>query len=312
MFTLNTLTNDYLYHCTFQKKLNDKTIKAYRIDLTQFSNFIKNNSTYYSKDTINNYIYKLHKHYQPKSVKRKIASIKAFFNYLVYEEILDNNPFDKINTYFREPKCLPRTIPFNIIETLMAAMYYELKKADTTTAKQCILRDITIIELLFATGVRISELCSINIKQVDLSSHKILIKGKGNKERILQIGNPEVINILNEYYVTFQSDIISTGWFFINRLHKRFSEQSVRIMIKKYAQKANIPLLLTPHMFRHSVATLLLDADVDIRCIQQILGHNSITTTEIYTHVSTAKQESILSTKHPRNLMSIDNKYKLT
>jgi Site-specific recombinase XerD len=312
MFTLNKLTDNYLHYCTFLKKLNDKTIKAYRIDLNQFSNFIKNNSLYYSKDTINNYIYMLHKHYKPKSVKRKIVSIKAFFNYLVYEEILENNPFDKINTCFREPKCLPRTIPFNLIETLMNTMYQELTKADTSTAKQYILRDITIIELLFATGMRISELCSLNIKQVDLISNKILINGKGNKERILQIGNPEVINILNEYYVTFQNDIISTGWFFINRLHTRFSEQSVRIMIKNYAKKANISLLLTPHMFRHSVATLLLDADVDIRCIQQILGHNSITTTEIYTHVSTAKQESILSTKHPRNIMSINNKNKTT
>jgi Site-specific recombinase XerD len=300
------LLEQYLDYCVFQKKLDPKTIKAYKIDLRQFSDFIETSSYSSNKDILNSFLSSLHQQYKPKSVKRKLASAKAFFHYLIYEEILEDNPFDKINIRFREPKRLPRTIPFAVVEAFMATIYHELHLTKTVFQRNTVLRDIAAIELLFATGTRISELCSLKIKDVDLKAQKILIWGKGAKERILQISNPDVLNILVEYYTVFQNDITSTGWFFINRSHTRFSEQSMRAMIKKYTQRANIALHITPHMFRHSVATLLLDADVDIRYIQQILGHSSITTTQIYTHVSLAKQHSILSTKHPRNMMHIE------
>lgn len=300
------LIEQYLDHCTFQKSLDPKTVKSYRIDLRQFLEFVETSSCSSNKDILNSYISSLHQQYQPKSIKRKLASAKAFFHYLIYEELLEDNPFDKINIRFREPKRLPRTIPFAVVEAFMATIYHELHLTKTVFQRNAVLRDIAAIELLFATGARISELCSLKIKDVDLKAQKILIWGKGAKERILQISNPDVLNILVEYYTVFQNDITSTGWFFINRSHTRFSEQSMRAMIKKYTQHANIALHITPHMFRHSVATLLLDADVDIRYIQQILGHSSITTTQIYTHVSLAKQHSILSTKHPRNMMHID------
>jgi len=300
------LVNQYLNYCIHQKALDPKTVKAYRIDLRQFLDFVKTSSLPSSKDVLNNYISNLHQQYQPKSIKRKIASVKAFFQYLKYEGISEDNPFDKINIRFREPKRLPRTIPFAVIEVFMTTMYKKLQLAKTTFQRNYILRDIAAIELLFSTGVRISELCSLSLKDVDLSAKKILICGKGAKERVLQISNPDVLNILVEYFAVFQNDITSTGWFFINRSHTRFSEQSMRAMIRKYTKQSDILLHMTPHMFRHSVATLLLDAGVDIRYIQQILGHSSITTTQIYTHVSLAKQHSILLNNHPRNLMHID------
>jgi len=296
----------YLNYCRYQKKLSPETLKAYRIDLTQFQTFMLAYPDFEDKTAINDYISSLHTQYKPRTAKRKIAALKAFFHYLIYEEIITINPFDKINVKFREPQILPRTIPEATIADFLSTLYHQKSLADTTYQYNTALRDIAVIELLFSTGVRISELCSLTIQQVDLVSYKIIIYGKGSKERLIQIGNDDVKKVLSEYYSVFQSDILSTGWFFINRLHQRYSEQSVRDMIVKYLKLAMIDMHITPHMFRHSFATLLLEADVDIRYIQKMLGHSSIKTTEIYTSVSMAKQNNILTTKHPRNFMQLN------
>lgn len=306
MNRLETLISEYMNNCAFIKKLDKKTLKAYRIDLTQFQTFMLTYPNFEDKTSIIEYISMLHTQYKPRTTKRKIATLKAFFHYLTYEEILTSNPFDKINIKFREPQTLPRTIPETTIASFISIMYKQKSTARTSFQYNAILRDITIIELLFSTGVRISELCTLTVQQVDLISYKIIIYGKGSKERLIQIGNDDVKKVISEYFTAFQTDILSTGWFFINRLHQRYSEQSVRSMIVKYLKLAMIEMHITPHMFRHSFATLLLEADVDIRYIQKMLGHSSIKTTEIYTSVSLAKQNHILETKHPRNFMSLD------
>ena len=162
------------------------------------------------------------------------------------------------------------------------------------------LRDIAVIELLFATGIRISELCSLHAADVNLYDRTLLIYGKGSKERRLQIGNENVVQILMEYKNAFLSEIQDCNHFFVSQTGDALSDQSVRRMIKKYSSLAGIELHITPHMFRHTFATSLLEADVDIRYIQEMLGHSSINITEIYTHVAMAKQRDILTTKHPR------------
>lgn len=134
----------------------------------------------------------------------------------------------------------------------------------------------------------------------------ILIYGKGSKERRLQIGNSDVLEILNEYFIEFQDVISKCNKFFVNQLGHSLSDQSVRRLIKKYSKLAGINLHITPHMFRHTFATALLEADVDIRYIQEMLGHSSINITEIYTHVALAKQRDILTTKHPRKNMRVE------
>lgn len=154
--------------------------------------------------------------------------------------------------------------------------------------------------------MRISELCSLKPSAVDLKSNNILIYGKGAKERIIQLGNPETLSSLLLYQETFHDDISTCGYFFVNRLKHKLSDQSVRYMINHYVELAGLDQHITPHMFRHSFATLLLEQDVDIRYIQKMLGHSSISTTEIYTHVSNAKQKDILVNKHPRNFMSVN------
>ena len=153
--------------------------------------------------------------------------------------------------------------------------------------------------------MRISELCTLTTEQIDFNDYIIKIYGKGSKERLIQICNQNVQTLLKKYRESFEFEIANNNFFFINRLGNRLSEQSVRNMITNYAIGAEVPLHITPHMFRHSFATLLLEEDVDIRYIQQMLGHSSITTTQIYTHTSINKQKNILSSKHPRNKLEI-------
>lgn len=305
MNNLYALISDYLKYCEFRKRLDPKTLKAYRIDLSQYQKFIQNCSSPFCKDALNSYISGLHQKYQPKTVKRKTASIKSFFHYLEFEEILSENPFNKINLKFREPKLLPKTIPPHIIESFLSELYKEKISASTEYKKRSSVRNIAVVELLFATGIRVSELCTLKLVNIDLIDHTVLIFGKGSKERLIQITNPEVLSALKEYQTLFSEEIKNSGYFFVNRLGNRLSEQSVRFMLAQHAKNADISLHITPHMFRHSFATLLLEEDVDIRYIQQILGHSSITTTEIYTHVSTQKQKNILMNKLPRNHMTV-------
>ena len=306
MNTLNSYISEYIEYCEYRKRLDRKTLKAYHIDLKQYELFCSALTDYTSKITVYKFITELHKQYKPKTVKRKIASLKAFFHYMEYRELLHENPFNKLDIRFREAKLLPKTIPFYSIQTFLSTLYAQKEQAKSEYQLRCCIRDIAVIELLFATGVRISELCSLKPSDIDLTSNTVLIYGKGAKERILQLGNTEVIAALNLYQETFRESIDSCGYFFVNKLRHKLSDQSVRFMINRYAELAGISQHITPHMFRHSFATLLLEQDVDIRYIQKMLGHSSISTTEIYTHVSNTKQKDILENKHPRNLMNVN------
>lgn len=301
------LIKQYLKYCICEKGLSKKTIKAYRIDLVQFSIFLGKSLLNCDKGNIQSYLSKLYGQYKVKSIKRKVASLKAFYNYFECEEIVEINPFSKLRVKLHEPFLLPKTIPLTNIDLILQCAY---KTRDANTSKQSYsyksnLRDIAVLELLFATGMRVSELCSISIETIDMNDGTIRIYGKGAKERIIQIGNPDVRAAVKKYYEAFSEQIQGTGWLFVNRLGNHLSDQSVRNMINTYATRAGIEQHITPHMFRHSFATLLLEEDVDIRYIQQLLGHSSITTTQIYTHVTSKKQRDILAAKHPRNKITI-------
>lgn len=301
MNTLQTHIDHYLTYCRYQKRLDEKTLKAYRIDLTQFLSRIScSTPAEIDSAILEDFIIKLHQNYKPKTVKRKIASLKALFHYFEYRELIERNPFHKIHVRFREPVILPKTIPLHTVETLLSTIYKQHADAKTDYREKNTLRDIAVIELLFATGMRISELCALKVNDVNLYDKNVLIYGKGAKERRIQIGNDDVVRALEEYKAAFEEHIQKCGHFFANQAGRPLSDQSVRRMINKYTALAAIDQHITPHMFRHTFATSLLEADVDIRYIQEMLGHSSINVTEIYTHVAMAKQRDILVTKHPR------------
>lgn len=297
---------NYLEYCREQKMLDVKTLKAYRIDLLQFSDHLSEaDIAAITPGILEAFIAELHKNYKPKTVKRKLASLKAFFRYLEYRNAVRVNPFSKIQVRFREPVILPKTIPLHTVESFLSSIYKQRRAAKTSYQRKNALRDAAVIELLFATGIRISELCALGINDVNLYDRSILIFGKGSKERKIQIGNDDVIGILNEYKSNFQNEMKACDHFFANQTGRALSDQAVRRMINKYTSLAAIDLHITPHMFRHTFATSLLEADVDIRYIQEMLGHSSINITQIYTHVAMSKQRDILTTKHPRKDLHI-------
>jgi len=293
--------SQYLRNCKYQKGLDPKTIKAYRIDLDQFSAFMTDGSCNLTRESVMAYITDLHQRYKPKTIRRKIASVKAFCGYLEYEELLETNPFARIRLKLSAPLILPRTIPLSVIKAILMTAYQVKEAAQSSNQRDIVLRDIAVLELLFATGIRVSELCALQCSDVRLDEGEIKIYGKGAKERFVQIANPEVLKALQSYQEQYKNIMVQTGTFFLNRLHKPLSDQSVRGIIKKYSILAGVEKHITPHMFRHSFATLLLEEGVDIRYIQRLLGHSSIVTTQIYTHVAGKKQRDILSEKHPRN-----------
>lgn len=292
----------YLEYCEYRKELDRKTLKAYRIDLRQYFEYICVDEP--DKEKIEEYVTHLHKSYKQKTVKRKIASIKAFYNYLEKTEIIAESPFRKIKVKFKETVTLPRIIPREEIEKLLNHMYQCLNENDKASRK-FMLRDVAVIEVFFATGARVYEISNIRDDSINLNTGLIRLMGKGGKERYVQISNTSILEVLKKYYDENEQSIKKSGYFFVNNRESRYTEQSIRLMLKKYTKQAGIERNITPHMFRHSFATYLIEEGVDVSCVQQILGHSSIKTTQIYIHIAAKKQAEILKELHPRNNMKI-------
>ncbi len=294
----------YLEYCKKQKNLNDKTIKAYRIDLKQYIDFLTSRNLEITTQSVRTYVMFLHDSYQVRSIKRKVASIKAWSSFLLENQLIEEDPFYHWHVRLRQPTILPRTIPLRVVESVLRAAHNETQQAETIAGKRQAWREKAVLELLFATGMRVSEVCGLQADDVDLLDRYVRVYGKGSKERMIQLENAEVLNTLETYKELEPSQ--SGEPFFKNRLAHPLSDQSVRHIVCKYADKAGCGMHITPHMFRHSFATLLLEADVDIRYIQKFLGHSSISTTQIYTFVAAAKQRDILASRHPRNKFSFE------
>lgn len=238
--------------------------------------------------------------YKASTVKRKIAALKAYYHYLVYEEILEHSPFEKIQLHIRQEILLPRTIDRPILGAIFSAAYRELSTAHSKAARRETIRNIAVLELLFASGIRVSELCTITCDNLNLDSQVVLIRGKGSKERKIYLASAPVIRALKKYLQVRVPRVADEPFFFLNRDGNRLSEQSVRRIINRYTDLSNQPGHYTPHMFRHSFATYLWDACGDVYEVKEILGHSSIKTTERYVHASFERQKKVLSAMHPR------------
>jgi integrase/recombinase XerD len=310
MVTTEQAIKDFLNHCRYEKNLSAQTLKFYAIDLRQFSAYLQEKKLpqligELDKYCLKGYLIVLSK-WKPKTVKRKVATLKAMFNYLEFEDIILVNPLRKIRIKIKEAKALPKALTKDETRRVLQSAYQSI--ADAAAGKYIRLekmRNAAVIELLFATGARVSEIANMKAGDIDLTNGKVLIRGKGNKERILYACNADTLLALNNYYQHFREKIVRNGGsLWVNRLSKKLSDQSIRILVKNISAAANIDKHVTPHVFRHTFATLLLENDVDIKYIQSLLGHSSILTTQIYTQVNREKQKKILEEKHPRKELS--------
>jgi integrase/recombinase XerD len=312
MYTFKQLLKNYIYHCKYEKNLSKLSIKSYKIDLVQFYNFIskteqntENNFIKCSdKILMKNYIQYLNCQYKIRTTKRKIASLKVFFKYLEFEDILIVNPFNKIRIKLKLPNKLPRSLNMYEINEIFNFAYkqYKFISKIMNNKNYNILRDLAVLEILFCTGMRVSEISNLKRDDIDLISGVININGKGNKERIIKLCNYETLIILNKYNEIIKNE--SSEYFFLNRIKVQLSDYSIRLIVEKYTKGAKIKKRVTPHQFRHTFATMLLEEGVDISIIQDLLGHSSILTTQIYLHINSKKQNEILTQKHPRNNLS--------
>ena len=299
----------YLKHCECGKLLSANTLRAYRLDLAQFMEFISAEcpdvqqaadvNKFYLQDYVNGILSK----YAPQTCKRKIACMKAFFNQLEFEDVILANPFRKIRIKFKEPKRLPKTMDHQEIQTILHALYAKNRPGLSEVERFAVYRDIACIEMLFSTGIRVGELCQLRVGSMNLSESYVRVVGKGNKERMIFIASPDVLCIFKEYAALRSRLFPSADYFFVKRRNVRMREEDVR-RLTKHAAADLLKKRVTPHMFRHTFASMLLENNVDLKVIQELLGHASISTTQIYIHLTTGKLRDVLKLSHPRCRMN--------
>jgi len=297
---------EFFDHCRYEKNLSAKTLKFYTIDLLQFSAFLELQGfplvvTEIDKTHLKDYLKEL-SGWKPKTIKRKVATLKALFNYLEFEDHIVANPLRKLRIKIKEPALLPKALTAEESNNLLKKVYASIvPKEKSTYGYLEALRNTVVIELLFSTGARVSEIANLRRSALDLQSGTVTIHGKGGKQHMIQLCNPDALFTLDTYCTLFAARIATNGgYLLVNRFGNKLSDQSIRIFVGNLAAIAKIGKKVTPHVLRHTFATLLLENDVDIKYIQSLLGHSSIMTTQIYTQVNLEKQKKILAEKHPR------------
>lgn len=284
----------YLSDCKYQKGLDTKTLKAYRIDLDHFAAFIETSGQGLTREKITAYISILRRRYKPRTVKRKVASVKAFCGYLEYEGLAKENPFTRLRLKLKTPLLLPRTIPLADIESILAAAYRTRERTAGPAREKAVLRDIAVLELLFATGARVSELCALRPGDVRLEGGEIKIYGKGAKERFVQIANPDVLAALRRYRRAYEGAAPKPDAFFINERNKSLSDQSVRRIVAKYSRLAGVETRVTPHMFRHTFISNLIRQNVPLPVIEKVSGDTQETIFKRYSHMFESDEVMVL------------------
>ncbi len=298
---MNEEIKKFINHLKFERNFSEETCRGYLADLLQFFDFLDKEfepgKKHAAKDvdvlSVRSFVGFLHKTKKKKSsIERKIVSLRSFFKYLCKEGSLTANPAAAI-TLPKKDKRLPKYLSVDEI-------FHFLNSPDRSS--QTGKRDSAILELLYATGIRVSELVGLNLNDIDFKEMTIRVIGKGKKERFLPYGS-KALDSMKDYLLAF-SKIREKGHspdaFFLNLRGGRLTSRSVRRIVDKHIKQTAIMIKISPHSIRHSFATHLLNAGADLRSIQELLGHSSLSTTQKYTHLDAAKLMEIYDKAHPR------------
>ncbi len=319
-----TLIPNFLSYLKYEKHFSEHTAKCYGADLVQYREFLAPNENTRSRDdswqgttatatavaqdisvdqllveatvdTIREYLAHLSSHeYSKSTTARKVATLRSFYKFLVKREVIDINPVMAIKSPKQEKK-LPKFLEYEEIQRLLDA-------PDTDSWLGS--RDRAILETLYSTGLRVSELVSLNMEDIDFLGEVVHVRGKGKKERISPIGSSALQAI--QHYIEFrnrrsQTNDIDPKVLFVNKHGNRLSTRSVRRKMDKYLLAAGLDPAISPHTLRHSFATHLLNNGADLRSVQELLGHQSLSTTQVYTHLTTSKIKEVYENAHPRS-----------
>ncbi len=303
------LIHQFIHYLSAEKNASPHTCRAYERDLEEFENILKSLGLSLSTPqniemgkvdrlAIRRYLSFLHRKNKKSSIARKISTLRSFFKYLVREQVTSFNPTQSVSTPKVE-KPLPTTLT---VDEAFRLMETPIEKTRPRVEKKG-LRDRAILELLYSSGIRVGELVGLNLNQLDLDLGIVKVMGKGRKERIVPVGSKAVESL--KTYLEKRAALNGGDPLFVNSGGERLTARSVGRLIKKYTKSSGIFRKVSPHSLRHTFATHLLDAGADIREIQEMLGHASLSTTQRYIHLSMGKLMEVYDKAHPRSFKNV-------
>ena len=286
---------EFINYLTFEKKYSENTVSSYEKDLYDFSEYINNKKLKYLsleyKDVVDYMVYLKGKKLSASSVNRHLSSIRSFYRFMIDTKKADNSPFKLVRGPKKEKK-LPNYLQYD--------EFLDLVKTCDETALG--IRNRMILELLFATGVRVSESVNIKIQDIEFKNRSIKITGKGNKQRIVYF-NKVCQEVMSNYVINARQELLKgkkSEYLLLNHLGNKLTRRGIEDILDKLILKSSIKHKISPHTLRHTFATLLLNEGMDIREVQELLGHERLSTTSIYTHVSNENLRKAYLKAHPR------------
>jgi len=290
----DSLMEEFLRYLANERNVSPRTLKAYRHALTGFRAQDKTPWKNCTGDNFRDYLFALMKHGQARSyVRLQFSALRTFYQFLTARKRFRSNPVQEVHLPKMEKK-LPLVLTRQQVEELLTAPAREQKSRSAPSWMP--LRDVAIMELFYSSGLRLSELAALDIADVDPYTESVRVFGKGRKERVCPVGLP-ALEAIQKYRSAAN---VHTGPLFINKARRRMSVRSIWLVLKRYVRHTSIPISVSPHKLRHSFATHLLDRGADLRSVQALLGHASLSTTQIYTHVTVERLKKAYADAHPR------------
>lgn len=299
---LKKIIVDYIQNIQSTSNLSQETIKAYKYDLQQFANYTQGKTI--SKELLKNYFSCLiNKGYKSRSIIRKKVTLSLFLDYLKNNKSIKGNYIKELDLKIEIGHRLPRVVSIKFIKKILAFLKKNTNTSDTNYSLFKSYRNLSVFDLLITTGIRIGEASNIQLQDIDYTNRTILIHGKGKKERMIYISSNDCWNNLMKYISVRKTMSANTNYLFINKDLHKIGTHSIDKLFRQIIKELKLPTTITPHCLRHSFATYLLSNGADIRTVQELLGHASISTTEIYTHVDIKRKKKVLDKYNYRNAL---------